>query len=66
MTEQRFPKGWDAARVRTVFEHHDSMTDEEIIEEDEAAWNQQGFTMMAIPNELVEQVRALIAAEQKF
>ena len=37
MNKQRFPAGWDEARVKRLIEHYENMTDDEIIAEDEAA-----------------------------
>lgn len=34
---QRFPPGWDAARVQRVLDHYDSQSDEEAVAEDEAS-----------------------------
>jgi hypothetical protein len=37
MSKQHFPAGWDEARVKRLIDHYESMTDEEIIAEDEGA-----------------------------
>ena len=50
-----FPEGWDEERVRGVLEHYENL------DEDEAAFEDSSQTAMAIPNELVPQVRALLA-----
>ena len=34
----RFPPGWDEARVRDVLEHYQSQTEDEAVAEDEAAF----------------------------
>ena len=57
----RYPPGWDEERVRRVLEHYESQTDEEAIAEDEAAFEDPTQTFIAIPNELVPAVRALLA-----
>ena len=36
-TASRYPPGWDAERVREVIEHYDSLTEEELAAEIEAA-----------------------------
>lgn len=64
MSESKFPAGWDAERVRRVIDHYDSLSDEEMAAEEDAACTAEGITMMAVPNRLVDQVRALIAREQ--
>jgi hypothetical protein len=61
MSENRFPEGWDDARVQRLLEHYESQSDEEAIAEDEASWETTSSTTMRIPIDLVEAVRELIA-----
>ena len=61
-TVNRFPPGWDEARVRDLIEHYESQTEDEAVAEDEAAFEDKSQTMMLIPNELVPVVRALLPA----
>jgi hypothetical protein len=61
MSQPRYPKGWDEARVRRVLEHYESQSREEAIAEDEAAYESTTRTMMGVPVELVPKVRDLIA-----
>lgn len=61
MNEQRFPKGWDAERIKQLIAELDARTDEEWVAAHEAAYAAEGITMMAIPTELVPEVRALLA-----
>jgi predicted ATP-dependent serine protease len=61
MNEQRFPKDWDEQRVEQLIAILDARTDEEWTAEDEAVYEAVGITMMAVPTELVPEVRALIA-----
>ena len=56
----RFPPGWDEARVRDLIEHYESQTEDEAVAEDEAAFEDKSQTVMLIPNELVPAVRALL------
>ena len=58
-TKQRFPPGWDDARVGDVIEHYESQTEDEAVADDEAAFEDRSQTVMLIPNELVPAVRAL-------
>ena len=51
--ESHFPPGWDAERVRRVLECYESQTEDEAVAEDEAAYENPEYTMMAIPKELV-------------
>ncbi len=61
-TVNRFPPGWDEARVRDLLEHYESQTEDEAVAEDEAAFEDRSQTVMLIPNELVPAVRALLPA----
>ena len=56
-TVNRFPPGWDEARVRDLIEHSESQTEDEAVAEDEAAFEDKSQTVMLIPNELVPAVR---------
>ena len=56
-----FPPGWDEERVRRILQHYDSLTEDEEVAEDEAAFEDSTQTVMEIPNELVPTVRALLA-----
>jgi len=58
---QKFPAGWDEAQVRDLIAHHDGQTEDDQAAEIEAALGGEGVTMVAVPVELVDEVRALIA-----
>ena len=60
----RFPKGWDEARVRTVLEHYENQTDEEAVAEDEAAFRRRDQTVMVVPKQLVPAITRLITREE--
>ena len=60
-----FPPGWDEARVQRVLQHYGSLTEEEAVAEDEAAFEDSTQTVMEIPNELVPAVRALLATRTR-
>jgi hypothetical protein len=61
MRQAEFPLGWDEKRVKRVLAHYESQTEDEAVAEDEAAYEQEGQTIMEIPQELVSKVRELIA-----
>ena len=62
MTEQRFPPGWDAARVERVVAHHEGFTeDEQVAEDEEASREQAGQAIVTTPEELLPSVRQLLA-----
>lgn len=58
MTAEKYPRGWNEARVRRVLEHYESQTDEEAATEIRSALES---TTMEVPTALVPVVRELIA-----
>ena len=58
MTAEKYPSGWNEARVRRVLEYYESQTDEEAAAEIESALES---TTMEVPTALVPAVRELIA-----
>jgi hypothetical protein len=61
MNEAKYPPGWDEHRVRDVVAHYESQTEEEALAEDEAAFEDSSQTFVEIPNDLLPEVRELIA-----
>jgi len=61
MSEQKLPPGWDEERIRQVIAHYEGQTEDEQFAEIEAARETEGVTMMAVPTELVPEIRALLA-----
>ena len=61
MSKQQLPAGWDEARIKDVLDHYEGQTEDEQADEIEAALDAQGITMMAVPIDLADEVRALIA-----
>jgi hypothetical protein len=61
---QQFPPGWDEARVKDVLAHYEGQTEEEQAAEIEAALDAKGITMVSVPTELADEVRALIARKR--
>jgi hypothetical protein len=64
MSKQKLPPGWDEQRIRDVIAHYENQTEDEQFAEIEAAREAEGVTMMAVPTELVPEVRALLARKQ--
>ena len=64
MKKQKFPPGWDEKRVKEVIAHYENQTEDEEFAEIEAALDAKDMTLMAIPTELVPEVRALLARKQ--
>lgn len=64
MIEQKFPPGWDAERVRQVLAHYEAQDEDEQFAEIEAAHQAENITMVAVPTDLVPEVRALLARKR--
>ena len=64
MKKQVFPPGWDEKRVKELIAHYENQTEDEEFADIEAAREAEDITLMAIPTELVPEVRALLAREQ--
>src|ERR1043166_7873093 len=62
--KNRFPAGWNEARVRAVLQHYEEQTDEEAVAEDEAAFRARGQTVMVVPQRLVPAITRLITREK--
>jgi len=62
--KQKFPAGWNEAKVRKVIAHYDAQTEDEEHAEIEAARKAGTFTLMEIPTKLVPKVRALLAGKR--
>lgn len=62
--KSQLPAGWDEERVRDVLAHYEGQTEGEQAAEIEAALEADGVTMMAVPVELADEVRALIARKR--
>ncbi len=61
MSQSEFPAGWDEDRVRKVLGHYEKQSEEEATTEDEATLEDRDQTFMEVPNELVPEIRSLIA-----
>lgn len=62
MSAEKYPRGWNEARVRRVLEYYESQSDEEAAAEIETA---SKSTMMEVPVALVPEVRLLIAKRKR-
>ncbi|MFH1861076.1 MAG: hypothetical protein ABH870_08750 [bacterium] len=61
---QKFPHGWNKERVCHILDYYEHQSEEEAVAEDEAAYEQEGQSMIEIPYELVTDVRNLIVQYQ--
>ena len=62
--KQKFPPGWDEARVKEVIAYYDQQTEDEELAEYEAGMKTEGLTVMLIPRDLVPEVRRLIGRKR--
>ena len=64
MSEQRFPPGWDAKRVRELLAHYDQISeDEQVAEDEDAATERAGQAVITVPEELLPAIRQLLAGQ---
>ena len=61
MSEQKFPPGWDAARVQRLIAHYESLDEDSQVAEDEAALDTQGQTTVVVPVEFMPAIRQILA-----
>ena len=61
MKKQKFPPGWDEKRVKELIANYENQTEDEEFADIEAAREAEDITMMAIPTDLVPEIRALLA-----
>ena len=59
--KNKFPPGFDEAKIKSIIEHYENQTEEEAVAEDETIMTNEQQTMMQIPNNLVPIIRELIA-----
>jgi hypothetical protein len=63
--ESRFPAGWDAERVKRLIDYDEGPSEDEQVAEDEAAAaEQQGQVVITVPEELLPEIRRLLAAHK--
>ena len=62
---QKFPPGWDANRVGRLIDHYDGLSEDEQVAEDEAAAREQdGQTVISVPEDLLPAIRQLLATHK--
>lgn len=66
MSESRFPTGWDAERVKRLIDYYEGLSEDEEVAEDEAGITaeREGQAVIAVPDELLPEIRRLLAAYQ--
>lgn len=62
MNEPKFPKGWDADRVKRLIAETEALSEEEQVAADEAAAaTGDGRTVISVPDEVLPAIRRLLA-----
>ena len=64
MRKRKFPPGWNEKRIQELIPHYENQTEDEEFADIEAAREAEDITMMAIPTDLVPEIRALLARRQ--
>ena len=66
MSGSRFPTGWDAERVQRLINDYEGLSEDEQVAEDAAAIaeEREGQAVIAVPDELLPEIRRLLAAYQ--
>lgn len=59
----RYPKGWDEARVRRLAEHYENQSEDEAVAEYEAAGRGRQQTTITVPTRLVPAIRRLLSRQ---
>ncbi len=66
MNESRFPPGWDQERVERLISYYDEFSEDEQVAEDETAVvEQEGQTVITVPDKLLPAIRQLLAASSQ-
>jgi hypothetical protein len=61
MRSNRFPPGWDEARVKRVLAHYETQSEDDAVVEDEKALKGKTRTVIEVPTELMPVIREIIA-----
>lgn len=63
--QQKFPPGWDAERAKRLIEHYDKLSEDELTAADDAAADEQnGKTVITVPDSLLPAIRQLLATHK--
>ena len=65
MNDKRIPRAWTEQKIRDLISDYDAQLDRQKLGSGENARKREGITMIAVPNPLVDKVRALIAREHR-
>ena len=65
MKRNRYPAGWNQARVRRVLEHYEQQAEDEAVAEDEAAFHMRSQAVVLVPKRLVPEVTRFIEGRRR-
>jgi hypothetical protein len=65
MKKQKLPKGWTEEKIRDIARYYDKQSEEEQAAEIDAAFKDEGQTMVAVPTALVPEILKLIERKQR-
>ena len=60
-----YPPGWNYRRAKAVADYYDARKGEAVLEEDNGSGAAAGLVWMEVPEELVTEVRKLIARRKR-
>ncbi|OGO81054.1 MAG: hypothetical protein A3K41_17660 [Chloroflexi bacterium RIFOXYD12_FULL_57_15] len=61
MKNNRFPPGWDEARVKRILAHYETQSEDNATAEDEKAIKGKARAVIEVPIELMPVIREIIA-----
>jgi hypothetical protein len=64
VNQHKSSTGWNEEKARKILGHYQEQTEVEASAEDEAAFEDRSQTFMEVPNDLVPEIRSLIAKRQ--
>jgi hypothetical protein len=65
MNQTNFPAGWDAKRVEQLLKHYEGLSEEQqVAEDEEAAREQAGQSVITVPENLLPAIRELLARQK--
>jgi hypothetical protein len=63
MSEQKFPPGWDAERVKRLLDYYENISEDDQVAEDEAAQDDDQ-AVISVPHDLLPAIRQLLATHK--
>ena len=57
----RYPKGWDRRKVRSLIAHYENQSDDQAIAQARAAYRGRKSSLVEVPVKLLPQVRRILA-----